>query len=160
MATLSRKDNPSKRHTNHCLRVTAISILKEKLVQAMKKLHYCRATKNWQCAALLPQKKRRIFSKVLWSTKRGKGFHKFCVKVGKFDLYGEIPVNREIISMNKENNGVWCSISVNFNGNFENCFFNINQRHFRINDVTLKRQKHFGTVLLRFFLWIGFRCIQ
>ena len=123
MATLSRKANLSKRYTNHCLRVTAITILKENGA-SNEEIATFSGHKN-PCSVQRYCRKRKDESFQKYSDQLNGGFDKSCVKVGKFE-HGEIRVNKEVISVNKEN-GIGCAISVNFSGNFENCVFNINQ---------------------------------
>lgn len=124
MARLSEKANLSKRYTNHCLRVTAITVLKENGA-TNEEIATFSGHKNPGSVQRYCRKRRDECHQV-FTDQLQDGFQKSSSKVAKLGSHGEIKITKEMVSIAnplKENN---CAISINFNGVFNNCKFAVN----------------------------------
>ena len=123
MVNLSEAADLSKRYTNHCLRVTAITVLKENGASneeiAQFSGHKNPGSVQRYC------RKRKDDSFQSFSDQLTDGFQKSCVKVEKFKKRGQIEINKEVIS-NTCTSVDKMAVNVNFNGQFQNCSFTIN----------------------------------
>jgi len=121
MGNLSRKAHLSKRYTNHCLRVTAITILKEE-GKTNEEIASFSGHKNPQSVQRYCRKRRdeslQEMSSVLQS-----GFNHTSLKLPKVARGGEIVVEKNLLAANEETK---TNIQISFGGHFSNCSISIN----------------------------------
>ena len=121
MVTLSEAANLSKRYTNHCLRVTAITVLKENGASNEEIAPFSGHKNPGSVQRYCRKRKDECFQS--FSDQLTDGFQKSCVKVEKFQKRGQIEINKEVISNTSADK---IAVSVHFNGHFQNCSFSIN----------------------------------